>query len=104
MPKETVNKTRISSEEVQHIADLARIEITGKEKEKFADELSAVLSYIDQLNEVDTKDVSVTNQVTGLANVVREDIAQNSSDDTKKKIIDTAPLKEDGYIKVKAVL
>lgn len=94
----------LTKEQVKHIADLARIEITEAEKEKFAEELSAVLGYIEQLKEADTSKVSATNQVTGLINVTREDIVENCDEETKKKILDGAPMKEKNYIKVKAVL
>lgn len=95
---------KLTSDQVQHIADLARIELTSDEKEKFAEELSAVLGYIEQLQGVDTKDISATNQVTGLFNVTREDIIEDCDEKTKKKILDGAPMKEGDYIKVKAVL
>lgn len=104
MAKSASNKKKLSSDEVQHIADLARIEVGEEEKEKYAEDLSAVLSYIDQLSEVDTKNIPATNQVTGLTNVVREDIMEDCDDETRKRIIDSAPLEENGYIKVKAVL
>lgn len=94
----------LTKEQVQRVADLARIEITEAEKEKFAEELSAVLGYIEQLQEVDTKDILATNQVTGLVNVTREDIIENCDEETRKKILAAAPMKERDYIKVKAVL
>jgi len=104
MPISTSNKQKLTSEEIRHIADLARIELSAEEKEKYAKDLSQVLNYIDQLNEVDTKNISATNQVTGLINIVREDIVENCDEETRKKILGGAPMKEGDYVKVKAVL
>ena len=68
---------KISLEEVEHIAELARIELTEEEKKEFSDELSDVLGYIEKLQEVDTKNIEPVSQVTGLVNVVREDVAED---------------------------
>ncbi len=104
MAEKKSKKEKLSSLEVEHIADLARIELSKEEKVKYAEDLSAVLSYIDQLNEVDAADVQITGSATGLVNAVREDIVEECGAATKEKIIASAPLTEDGYIKVKAIL
>ena len=95
---------KISLEEVEHIAELARIELTKKEKEKFSDELSDVLGYVEQLQEVDTKNVELVSQVTGLVNVVREDISEDFREDGRKIIISNFPEEKDGCIKVRKVM
>lgn len=98
----------ITEDDIQHIADLARIEISEDEKKKYASEMSAVLGYIDLLNEVKTDNIAPTTQVTGLANVVRGDDPRIEDADIKngnrKKILEGVPLKEGHYIKVKSVL
>ncbi len=63
----------ISIEEVRKIARLARIKLTPAEEGRHAETISAVLEYMNILNEVDTTDVEPTAQVTGLSNVYRED-------------------------------
>lgn len=95
---------KLTIDQVQHIADLARIELTPQEKEKYAGELSAVLGFIEQLSEVDTDNVVPTSQVTGLVNVVREDKAEECGEEIRKQIFKAAPLAEGEYFKVKAVL
>ena len=97
-------KNKISLQEVEHIAELARIGLTKKEKEKFSEELSDVLEYIEQLKEIDTKDIEPVSQVTGLINVVREDVSDNCDEDTRKKIISNFPEEKDGCVKVKQVM
>lgn len=104
MTAERSKKEKLSVQEVEHIADLARIELTAEEKNKYAEDLSAVLSYIGQLSEVDTSTVSGIPHASMLVNAVREDVVEDCDEETKKKIIESAPLKENGYIKVKAVL
>jgi len=63
----------LSGEQVMHIAKLARLGITVPESEKFAGQLSGILSYVENLNEINTDDVEPTLQVTGLTNVTRAD-------------------------------
>ncbi len=95
---------KISSEEVEHIAELARIELTKEEKEKFSDELSDILGYIEQLQEVNTDNVRPVSQAIGMINVLREDVVENCDEDIRKKIIESFPEEKDGYIKVKQVM
>lgn len=94
----------LTSDQVRHIADLARIELTSAEKDKYAGELSAVLGFIEQLSKVNTDNIIPTSQVTGLVNVVREDKAEQCDEETRKQIFKAAPLVEREYFKVKAVL
>ncbi|MBU0459088.1 Asp-tRNA(Asn)/Glu-tRNA(Gln) amidotransferase subunit GatC [Patescibacteria group bacterium] len=63
----------LTPDEVRHIAKLARLNLSDKEVEKFAPQLSAIIDYIGQLSEVDTKNIEPTAQVTGLTNSFRED-------------------------------
>ena len=95
---------KISLQEVERIAKLAKIGLTEEEKEKFSGELSAVLEYIEQLKEIDTKDIEPVSQVTGLVNVIREDVANNCDEDIRKKIINNFPEEKERYVKVKQVM
>jgi len=94
---------KLEIEDIEHIADLARLHLTDEEKERYADQLSAVFDYIGMLNEVDTTGVAETCQVTGLEDVVREDVAVESDEETRKKIIGQFPNKIGKLLKVKAV-
>ena len=77
--------------QVRHIAKLARLEISDAEVEKYARELSAILEYVEQLKEVDTKGVEPTAQVTGQTNVLREDAIENKGI-TTDALLGTSPL------------
>jgi aspartyl-tRNA(Asn)/glutamyl-tRNA(Gln) amidotransferase subunit C len=64
---------KLTKEEVQKIAFLARIELTDAEIDKFANQLGDILQYVNILSEVDTSKVEPTYQVTGLTNVTEPD-------------------------------
>jgi aspartyl-tRNA(Asn)/glutamyl-tRNA(Gln) amidotransferase subunit C len=99
----TGNK-KISPEEVKHIAELARIYLTEEEKEEFSKELSDILVYIGQLQEINTENVEPVSQITGMVNVFREDVIKECDEKTRRRIIDDFPEEKDGYIKVKQVM
>ena len=69
---------KISSQEVEYVAHLARLEITDAEKEKFTSQLNNILLYIDKLNELDTKGVEPMSHAIAVTNAFREDKILNS--------------------------
>ncbi len=91
----------VSTEEVKKIAKLARIELTAQEEQRHAVTISTVLDFVNTLNEVDTEGVEPTAQVTGLEDVVREDIVKNST--IKKELLAQMPQVSVGLLKVPAV-
>ncbi|HAM88689.1 MAG: aspartyl/glutamyl-tRNA amidotransferase subunit C [Candidatus Falkowbacteria bacterium GW2011_GWC2_38_22] len=94
----------LSKEQIQHIATLARLELTDEELEKYGGQLSAVLGYIEQLQEVDTDGIEPTAQVTGLENSWREDVVRVWDDGERLSAINLAPEVDDGQVKVRRVL
>jgi aspartyl-tRNA(Asn)/glutamyl-tRNA(Gln) amidotransferase subunit C len=95
---------KLSSEEIKHVAGLAKLELTSEELDKYGEQLSAILSYIDQLQEVDVLGVEPTAQVTGLVNVWREDKIHDCPETEREAALNEAPELEDHQIKVKRVL
>ena len=95
---------QLEKEEIQHIADLAHLELTDEELEKYGSQLSGVLDYIDELKEVDTAEVQPTAQVTGLTNVTRADEAVQWPQDEVAAALGQAPEREGRLIKVRRVL
>lgn len=93
----------INSEEIKHIAELSRLKLSPEEEVKFGAQLSSVLDYIEQLNEVDTTKVEPTAQVSGLADVWRTDEVKAWDEDEVKEALSQGEL-EGGQIKVKRVL
>ena len=97
----------IDKKTIQHIAKLARIELSEKEEEKMKGELSAILMYVEQLNKVATDGIEPLYQNTGLFNSVRSDEFRKDfevGDELHHKLIDQAPNKDGRFIKVKSVL
>ncbi len=94
---------KLTKQEVLHIATLARLELTEKEKEKFSGQLSAILGYFKELQKVNLKKIEPTAQVTGLENVTRPDVVKKCDAETMKKLVAAAPEKVDNLVKVKAV-
>jgi aspartyl-tRNA(Asn)/glutamyl-tRNA(Gln) amidotransferase subunit C len=92
----------ISGKDVEHVANLARLELSIEEKERFAGQLNAILKYAEKLNELDTQNVEPTSHVLALANVMREDTVRPSW--PIEKVLSNAPDEEDGQFKVPAVL
>jgi aspartyl-tRNA(Asn)/glutamyl-tRNA(Gln) amidotransferase subunit C len=96
---------KLSKQQVEHVAKLARLGLTPKEVEKFQTQLSNILDYVEQLNEVDTDAVEPTAQVTGLQNVMREDRAMPNALADPDELLKCSPLpKEKRQIKVRKVL
>ena len=87
---------------VRHVANLARLEISDEEVKRYADQLSAVLGYVEQLNELDTADVSPTAHAGGLSNVFREDMVQSSL--SADHALRNAPQQQRGCFQVPKVL
>jgi aspartyl-tRNA(Asn)/glutamyl-tRNA(Gln) amidotransferase subunit C len=92
----------LTKEEVIKIAQLARIELSDAEVEKFQKELSAVLDYVEELKSVNVDGLEEVSQVTGLVNVQRADKAMEA--ENIHEILSQAPEMKDGYYKVKAIL
>lgn len=82
---------KLTPAEVRHIAELARLKLTPAEEEKYATELSAILSFVGQLQEVSLTDTAPTAQVTGLQNVWRDDVVQTIDEATRLKLLAQFP-------------
>lgn len=92
----------ISIKDVEHVANLARLELSDADKEQFAGQLNAILKYAEKLNELNTDGIEPTTHVLPIANVMREDAVQPSL--PAEKALSNAPEQEDGHFKVPAVL
>lgn len=95
---------KLTKNEIKHIAELARLELSEAELKKYGSQLSDILNYIDRLKEVDTKGIEPTAQVTGLENIMREDKIKDWDSEERKKALAEAPELEDGQVRVKRVL
>ena len=91
----------LSKDDIKKCAQLARIELTSEEEEKFFKQLSSILGYFEKLNELDLEIVEPIYQVTGQKNAFREDVVTNTS--RQEEMLRNAPEKEKGFIKIKSV-
>ena len=96
----------ITLKEVEKIAELARLKLEEKEKEKFAEDLSSVIGYIQKLSEVNVEKVEPMTGGTDLESITRQDdeIKSISDPQTRKQILNAAPDREDDYFKVPSIL
>lgn len=93
----------ITKEEVQHIANLARIRVNEKDIEKLQQDLSEILEYFNVLKEVDVSGVEPMTHSIALESVSRDDIARLSNPILVQKLINMFPAMRDGFLRVKAI-
>ncbi len=88
--------------EVEHIAELARLRLTPEEKERYREQLSAILDYFVQLQNLDTADIPPTSSVLPSRNVPRADEAKPGLN--IDEIMRNAPESEDRQFRIPPVL
>jgi aspartyl-tRNA(Asn)/glutamyl-tRNA(Gln) amidotransferase subunit C len=93
---------KLSLEEVEHIAQLARLRLTQAEKEMLRDQLSAILGYAEVLNRLDTSGIPPMTSALPLSNVLRVDQVRPSL--SSEDALANAPEAEDDQFRVRAVL
>lgn len=93
---------KLSHAEVEHIAELAKLGLTKEEKERFREQLSAILEYAERLQGLDTEAIPPTATVLPLRNVMRPDEVKPSF--PPEDILANAPDSEGECFRVKAVL
>lgn len=92
---------KLTSDQVKKVAKLANLNIGNEEIDKYSDQLSTILDYIDQLSKVDTSKIEPTYNVTLNTNITRED--EVSSSLTQDQSLQNAPQKRDGFFVTKGI-
>jgi aspartyl-tRNA(Asn)/glutamyl-tRNA(Gln) amidotransferase subunit C len=92
----------IDREQVHKVANLARLELTPEEEEKFTTQLGSILEYIEQLSELDVADVPPTTRAIDVSNITREDILKPYTN--REGILNSAPEQEGDFFKVPKIL
>ena len=95
-------ETRLTTEEVRHLAALARVGMTEDEIETMRDQMSNILENFDVLREVDTDSVEPTGHSVGVTSVMRDDVVAESS--PREEALANAPRREGDFVRVRAVL
>ncbi len=88
----------ITIKDVEHVAKLARLDLTQEEKEMFTHQLGDVLAHVEKMNEVDTTNVEPMNHPIDFYNVVRED--KKIYENTREELMKNAPDIEGDFFKV----
>lgn len=88
----------ISDETIEYVGILAKLELSGEEKEAAKKDMGRMLDYIDQLGELDTTGVEPMSHVFSVENVLREDVVTGV--DMRKEILANAPGEKDGMFVV----
>ncbi|KKR07868.1 MAG: Aspartyl/glutamyl-tRNA(Asn/Gln) amidotransferase subunit C [Parcubacteria group bacterium GW2011_GWC2_39_14] len=92
---------KLDKAQIEHLANLAKLDISEEEKEKYAEQLSSILEYVDKLNEIDTKNIEPLSQVSGAIDVLRPDVVKQCF--SQEKVLAEVPDLEKRQIKVKKV-
>jgi aspartyl-tRNA(Asn)/glutamyl-tRNA(Gln) amidotransferase subunit C len=93
----------ISSAEVKRIADLARLQLSEHEIKQATKDLGNVLNHFSQIQAIDTSNVPTSDDVTGLSNISRVDLAVDDLLCSTQALLDNAPQTHQGQIKVQAI-
>lgn len=92
----------IDKEQIKHIADLANLTISDDELEKYTKEMSSIVGFANELNELDTENVDITTSILGEYNIFREDELKESFDNSE--LLKNAPESQDGMFKIPKVI
>lgn len=99
----------ITKEEIQKLASLSRLKLTDEETEQYAKDLSGILKYVDQIQEV-TEGADTTSALNKNSseiphrNIMRDDIADQMLNSEPHKLVEAAPKHQDGLVEVKKIL
>jgi len=95
---------KITKKDADYVARLARLDLSDEEKAQYAEQLGAILDYVDQLNKLDTANVPPTSNVLALKNVWRQDKLKRCTPEEVEKLLANAPEREENFYKVKKVI
>ena len=94
--------TKISSSDVRKVAHLARLELPDDQIEIYTAQLEDILSYVDQLQEIDTKNVPPTTRAVEVFNAMREDLVDVNC--SREDILNQAPHREGDFFRVPKII
>ncbi|TCD47914.1 Asp-tRNA(Asn)/Glu-tRNA(Gln) amidotransferase subunit GatC [Chlorobium sp. N1] len=92
----------VTRENVEYIAQLARLSFTSDEAERMTQELNSILHYVEKLNEIDTEGVEPLSNIHDQKNVLRDDVESPSIENAQA--LKNAPDRQDRFFRVPKVL
>jgi aspartyl-tRNA(Asn)/glutamyl-tRNA(Gln) amidotransferase subunit C len=93
---------KITREQVENVAVLARLELTEEEKDTLTGQMDAILAYVDKLNELDTSNVVPTSHAVPMENAFRDDAVRPSIG--VESALANAPERVEGFYRVPKVI
>jgi len=92
----------LSLEQVEHIAELAKLALSDEEKALYREQLSSILDYAERIQQIDTDDISPTATVLPVHTVLREDVSRLGA--PREELLENAAEQEDGMYRVDTIL
>jgi len=97
-----MSESKISLGDVEHVARLARLDLSPAEKERMQRELDGILSYIDKLRALPTEGVEPTSHAVPMTNVMREDVSRPSF--PQEEMLANAPARSGELFRVPKII
>ncbi|WP_318978445.1 Asp-tRNA(Asn)/Glu-tRNA(Gln) amidotransferase subunit GatC [Effusibacillus dendaii] len=92
----------ITSKDVAHVANLARLKLTDQEMEQYTEQLNKILQHAEELQKLDLENVEPTSHVLPIQNVMRDDRTRQWL--TNEQALSNAPDEDEGQFRVPAVM
>lgn len=93
---------KITKEQVEHVANLARLNLTEEEKEQMTTDMEAIIEFANRINEIDIDNIDPTAHIVPVNNVFREDEVNPSF--SRDELLSNAPNKENGCFSVPRIV
>ncbi|MHC4754215.1 MAG: Asp-tRNA(Asn)/Glu-tRNA(Gln) amidotransferase subunit GatC [Planctomycetota bacterium] len=93
---------KIDEAQIRKVAKLSRLELTDAEVEEFAGQLSAIIDYVEKMNELNTDDVEPMAHCLAITNCLREDVVKESL--SVEQVLSNAPQHDDEFFRVPKIL
>ena len=94
--------TKISSSDVRKVANLARLDLAEDQIETYTAQLEEILSYVDQLQAIDTQNILPTSRAVEVVNAMRDDVVEANC--SREDILNQAPHREGDFFRVPKIL
>ena len=94
--------TKITPTDVRKVALLARLQLLDNEIETYTGQIEKILAYVEQLQQVDTKDVAPTTRAVEVVNKTRDDSVQIS--ESREELLDLGPQREGDFFRVPKIM
>jgi len=94
----------ITLDETAHVAKLASLPVSPDKLKTFQSQLGSILEYVEVIQSTDTTQIAETHQTTGLTNIMREDVVEDSRTFTQAEALTNAKHTHEGYFLVPAIM